>query len=283
MDAKRLEAVANVDGALWGFERLARFNAGCVGSLVPQGFERYARIFHPGWRVEEQRRIPVRWGDMAACTGRHAHPLMHWDTISPPNTMDNAGVERPDEGTMPRDVALPLRDILLRHTRGDPCWLGVWSGYGRGYRAHVPQPVASFDSGGGREWDLFRASLREAFLPVIGPPFEQTANLIWDAERSWWLTTDIEFDSSYIGGDEPLIEALLGSDKLETWPVAAEDGIADPDPFNPDTLGPLPTKRRPPWRWSWRDVRLSLPQFGFHSNERRQVFFSPRKRRDKER
>ena len=274
-----LEAVANVDGALWGFERIASFKAARVGSLVPQGFDRYARIFHPGWRMEGQRRVPVRWGDMAACTGRRAHALMHWDAIAPPHMTET---EPPDEGTMPREVALPLLDIFLRHTRRGPCWLGVWSGYGRdSYRAHVPQPAASFDSGGGREWDLFRAPLDEAFLPVIGPPFEQTANLIWDANRSWWLTTDIEFNSSYIGGGELLIQALLDSDELETWPVAAADGIADPDPLNPDTLSPLSTRRPPPWRWSWREIRLSLPQFRVHTTERRSTVFRPRKRRDK--
>lgn len=271
-----MHSVANVDGALWGFERVAPFNSYSVGSLVPQGFDRYARILHPGWRIEEQRRVPVRWGDMAARTGRRAHALMHWSTIAPPNMTE---IEPPDEGTIPRDVALPLRDILLRHTSRDPCWLGVWSGYGReSYRAHVPQPVASFDSGGGREWDLFRAPLREAFLPVIGCPFVQRANLVWDANRSWWLTTDIDLNSSYIGGGEPLIEALLGSDKLETWPVAAEDGIADPDPFNPDTLVPLSAKRPPPWRWWWR---LSLPEFGFRAAKKGPVFFRQRKRRGK--
>ena len=94
---------------------------------------------------------------------------------------------------------------------------------------------------------------------------EQTANLIWDADRSWWLTTDIDLNSSYIGGGEPLIEALLRSDKLETWPVASEDGRFDPDPFNPAPPDPPPTERFPPswlplWQRLWLEFRLGLPE-----------------------
>lgn len=116
---------------------------------------------------------------------------------------------------------------------------------------------------------------------------EQTANLIWDADRSWWLTTDIDLNSSYIGGGEPLIEALLRSDKLETWPVASEDGRFDPDPFNPAPPDPPPTERFPPswlplWRRLWLEFRIGLPKFRFHSASaaRGHVVFRPRKNRD---
>ena len=216
--------------------------------------------------MEGQRRVPVRWGDMAAYTGSRAHALMCWWEIALMNMMGDAEIESPDQGTIPRDVALPLRDILLRHTGRDPCWLGVWSWYSlfEDYQAHVPQPIASFHSRGEREWDLFRAPLDEVFLPVIGRSFVQTANLVWDADRSWWLTTDKDFHSSYIGGGDPLIEAVLGSYKLETWPVAVEDKLAE-------------TRRR----YWWREFKLSLPQFGFHIAERRSAVFRPRKRRDK--
>lgn len=191
---------------------------------MPRGFDLYARVFNPGWRSVGGRRAAVRWAEMAAHTGCRAHPLMQWDKIASP-TMRGMNVDRPDEGTLPPVVSSPLQEILSRHTESDACYLGVWRGFGWTYRAQVPD-TKSVDEGGGREWDLFRASLK-----MIGFRFfercDQTANLIWAEDRSWWLTMDIDLNSSYIGGSGPLIEALLASRELEVWPAVLADNITN--------------------------------------------------------
>jgi hypothetical protein len=51
-----------------------------VLSVVPAGFEAYARIFHPAGRDDEPG--PVRWRDVAAANGRAAHPGMQWPSIT---------------------------------------------------------------------------------------------------------------------------------------------------------------------------------------------------------
>ena len=256
-----LEAVSDVQAALWGFERLAPFNAYSVGSLVPQGFERYARILHPGWRIEERRRLPVRWSEMASCTESQSHALMQWKKIAAPN-MGDAEVLAPDEGTIPVAVSSHLANILSLRT-DCRCWLGVWGGYGGGYSEHVPQPTKSVDTGA-RHWDLFRAPLRAAFRPFFC--WGYTANLIWSDDRGWWLTTDIDLNSSYIGGNASLIEALLGSDELETWPASPDDDITwDSDKINFRSFssatadsGSQGECRMP---WSWRRTILSALPF----------------------
>src|ERR1019366_4600491 len=50
-----------------------------VLSLVPAGFEAYARIFHPAARAEAPTR--VRWQEVATANGRVAHPAMQWPSI----------------------------------------------------------------------------------------------------------------------------------------------------------------------------------------------------------
>ena len=208
---------------LRGFKRLASFFEHRVGSIVPEGFEGYARVFHPAWRVEAERRVPLRWTDLANYSGAKPHSLMQWRNISVPS-MRGAKVELPDSGTLPSEVSRPLQDILSRHLEQDYCWLGVWPGFGGCgcYRKHVP-PTLAIDMGP-REWDLFRAP-----LSMMDTPFydysDQTANLIWCDGPGWWATPGIELDSTYIGGDRKLIEDILESPALEAFPVSPDDDI----------------------------------------------------------
>ena len=54
----------------WLSPRLGPFGA-AVGSLVPRGFEAYARVLHPMYDVDH---APVSWAEVAATTGRVLHP-----------------------------------------------------------------------------------------------------------------------------------------------------------------------------------------------------------------
>ena len=236
-----LTPVQNIQGAMRQFERLAPFNAGCVGSLVPKEFQRYARIFHPAWRVDRGQRIALRWADMAEYTEATPHALMQWNSISAP-TMRGAEVEPPYEGTLPRAVSQPLRDILERHSAGADCWLGVWAGLGG--RSEKGAPVTATIDTGHREWALYRAPLSMIDTPLYagsGRSPRQTANLIWCEDPGWWIHTEIDLNTTYIGGDEQLIQAVLESAALEAWPVSADDDIT----IHADTVNSVaPATRR---------------------------------------
>lgn len=58
--AEDLSVTESVVGGLLPFSREAGLR---VGNVVPQGFEAYARIFHPASRYFPERResAPVRW------------------------------------------------------------------------------------------------------------------------------------------------------------------------------------------------------------------------------
>ena len=60
----------------------------------------------------------------------------------------------------------------------------------------------------------------------------QTANLIWCEDLSWWVATDIDLVTTYIGGGKTLIRDILDSPELESWPAAPDDDVT----FEADTV-----------------------------------------------
>lgn len=269
-----IEPIEDLEDIRWGFDRISQFEFARVGSLVPVGFEQYARIFHPGLRVVGERRIrrewsnipkegmrfvqlvrgkkkipksiqtfvgydteklhePVRWSEMAAYTHKRTHALMQWEKIAAP-TMHGNEVEIPAGGTVPPTVVTPLQEVLLKHTVSTTCLIGVWRGWGDPYIAGVPK-TKSIDAPPftGREWDLFRVPLVNMEFKFFGKQNDQTANIFWAEDRSWWINNDIDLNTTYIGGDVSLIEAVLASKELEVWPADVNDYVTiDSDTIN---------------------------------------------------
>jgi hypothetical protein len=52
--------------------------ASSVLSVVPVGFQAYARIFHPAQRRDGVGWQPLSWREVAAANGRVAHRAMQW-------------------------------------------------------------------------------------------------------------------------------------------------------------------------------------------------------------
>ncbi len=135
--------------ARWLVERLTTFGADVL-SIVPSGFEAYARVFHPASRVTytsdggarsfSDVSEPLRWSEVAALTERRAHRAMQWPSIQGANpslhdyTVLKAGdvvVEGPEEGSLPIEVARALWPVLEPHTKTrEVCFFAVWEGFG---------------------------------------------------------------------------------------------------------------------------------------------------------
>jgi hypothetical protein len=69
-----LVAAADARAADWLVAGVRCFDY-TVGSIVPAGFEAYARVFHPAWRVDGTGRKRVRWSGVAAARGRVMNPV----------------------------------------------------------------------------------------------------------------------------------------------------------------------------------------------------------------
>lgn len=251
-----------------------RFRTGC--RIVRAGRVRgLPRLFHPAGSGYPDDR-DVRWAEVAASTGRTFHAGTHWPHVAfvsevrdendlqrpPPGAPWGA---RPEEGSLDRDAIERLSDRLRPHTSTPhSCWFAFWDGWG------MPFPLTSsarsrFGRGKGQEppeepgikelkerWDapkfsipgrdllLFTGSLDDAiegfYEPIRGPHF-QSAYFWWPDDRAWFVATEIDSDSSYIGGSSVCIEALVGDASLEALEVSIDQSVQwDSDTINPNPM-----------------------------------------------
>src|SRR5215831_8033323 len=77
MQSDDLKVIDSAASGAWVRPRLGG-EFGAVTLQVPEGFEAYARIFHPAWDSEWN---PVRWADVAKACGTTVHREMQWHAI----------------------------------------------------------------------------------------------------------------------------------------------------------------------------------------------------------
>ncbi len=231
-----------------------------VGSLLPAGFEAYARVLHPAaqWRGGEPR--AVTWAEVAQANKRRLHRLVQFDAL--------IGVDRDEQsdyavatGEIPDEVQGPFFELLSRHTDDpDDCWFGLWDGWGglgsdpsattlvltepgdptpHVQRTSPPYPPEVIDgpriSLPGREYILLRGP-----LSGIGEVRDELwPSLVWPGDRAWCVATDIDLDSTYVGGSAALIAELLDDLRLETWTAQIEDRVD----VGADEINPKPRSR----------------------------------------
>lgn len=92
-----------------------------------------------------------------------------------------------------------------------------------------------------RAYYLFRGPLEAVpAFATAGTPWV-APNLWWPDDRSWCVATDIDLDSTYVGGTRECIDALLSGPALEVFPSQIDDRIdVGADELNPA----IPSLRR---------------------------------------
>lgn len=225
----------NADEAAWIAGLVGPFASG-VGGLVPRVFGAYARVFHPAhaWDGSE-----VRWATVAASSGRTMHALAEFIALSP-EVRTSAGhpvLQPPSDGELPPTTLATLVDDFARYTSTpDDCHFGVWEGYGgaaaalhRAAKLRLPE----------RTYLLLRGPLRGVqdigWQWDSGSFHQRSPNLMWPSDRAWFLASEIDLDSTFVGGSAELVAALIADPGLEAWPVSPADPItADSDLINRD-------------------------------------------------
>lgn len=241
---------------------------GALGSVtgnVPDRFAAYARILHPATGPEGK---PVRWEQVAREVGRTVHPLVQWDALVGANRYrheepDWPGGE-PNWGEFPLELLAPLCELLERHTATpERSFFAVWTSHLTGPSAtwfareegeefQPPKPAApafsleefrraTIDHGGGREYQVIGAPLRlvREVSASVGPERLRAVspNMIWPQDRAWFVATEIDFDSTLVGGSAELIGQILGDPTFEAFPIGPRDLLTwTADKVNP----PLP-------------------------------------------
>lgn len=215
---------------------------GTVCSVVPARYPAYARVFHPGYSPDGD---PVTWESVARATGHRMHSLAQWHAlIGSPNPDDlsdsNWSGEQPDRGALPRQVWTPLSHIIAREMHlSEECLCAIWTGWeafgawlaqlaigSPGSAEKVGLPYLSLPPFAGRDYLLIRTKLESVERVVEIEAIEMLPSMIWPEERSWFLATDIDFDSTLVGGSERLIHAIVSGNDIEAWQVNPDDSLA---------------------------------------------------------
>jgi hypothetical protein len=223
----------------WIAERLAPFEACLVASVIPPGFEAYARLLHPVRASLAKGVRTVRWREIAAWSGVPLQPDSQFHSIAMPETAPPGPPpwkgQGPERGSLDMADAQVLLELLAPRTRtpGD-CRFCLWDGWGWDSAMYVavpgepmmpaPDPVPPEVRYGprvqlpGRDYLLYTGPI-DAALAFAGST-GQTPNLWWPADRAWCVASEIDLCWSYVGGSASLIAELLADPRLEALPAA---------------------------------------------------------------
>lgn len=232
-----LRAETDVERARGALDALGPF--GTFAGIVPPVFDAAVRILHP---VDGPDGRPVRWRDVAEVAGTVLHPLAQWERLVGLHA-DEYGPPR--TGVLPLDELAALAGVLARHTStpGD-CLAAFWEGFGvltGGTSVRFvsvrgdPEPPSWIDdtrptgwehpeiaaAGGielpGRDCLLFSLDVRaladrrwareSGFADAAGLTV-QTPTALWPEDLAWYLASEIDFDSTVIGGSRALVDAV---------------------------------------------------------------------------
>lgn len=222
----------------WIGTRLAPYRADTgtrVGHLVPRGFAAYARVLH---RASDGADGLRRWADVAAAHGTVVHPLAQFWRLVRWTGEPWAAQGQDDWGSMDgrldREQLPALLEVLAAHTDGGTeaeVVAALWEGYGGPEVLAAPRLELP-----GRAYLLFRGPMRGVlgfFTAGQSGFWGQTPNLLWPADRTWCVATEIDLDSTVVGGPRPLVDAVVADATLEAFEVHADDSLAfDGDAIN---------------------------------------------------
>ena len=221
-----------LEETLWPWENPDTGRGTRVGGLVPDGYSSYTRIFHPAIERVGREELRFRWSTIAERNGRKIHPEMRfWRIAGMPEPYPHPRWEvRPEEGSLPVDECRVIIETLSEHTSTPGrCYFFIWEGWGHVNHRLFSEARLRFKF---LNYLVFTGTIESIFsLGEIGYPAFQSPNIWWPDGRAWCVATDIDMDSTYVGGTDDCIQDLLGCRGLEVLPAdinARIDPAGDP-------------------------------------------------------
>lgn len=247
------------DGAVAGVWIKPRLDGefGAVTLQVPKGFEAYARVFHPAYDAEWN---PASWTEVAEACGTTPHGEMQWHAIvGQPTYQPNNDSKWPGQEPSVGEMDIPLLDalceILAAHaTNPTRCFFGLCTidSWGDVFskaelrdhrllklplgRDHIvlagplSAVVQILDERGGLSFAMHEEgseSPSKGELAELLKPGRAAPNLIWPDDDSWLVVSEVDFDSTLVGGSGELVDAIVASPKLEAWQVEPTTSLAE--------------------------------------------------------
>ena len=248
---------ASAEPARWLTDRVDLWGPDWVTNMVGPGFEAYARLLHP---LADEPGGPT-WAEVARANGHIMHPSVQWDKIrwpGPFNPKDPrlGGRGHPGDphwGDLDAWALEALCAVLAGHTTTpQTCYFAVWDGCGAlrepgpgssitAYRGPGPKPAPPKPAP--REWQLdlsgprFPMPRRSTFYLFEGHVSEavrigrwanekwflpKSPHFFWPADHAWCVGTEVDDDSTFIGGSRELIDELCASASLEVLQITPD-------------------------------------------------------------
>jgi hypothetical protein len=222
---------SSVANAEWVRDRLTAPNGSCVTSVVPAGFDAYARILHPASAVDGTGEHPVSWAEVAASSGLELRDDACFHSVALP---PQAGPGLAPSCRPPRRGSLGAAETgalvgVLRAATSTPerCCFWLWEGYAWQGGVGDPIPAGVLDgprvSLSRRDY-VFYSGPAEAATTVAEPEV-QTANLWWPEDRAWCVVSDIDLPWTYVAGTDETVAVLLAAPGLEVLRARPEDPV----------------------------------------------------------
>jgi hypothetical protein len=270
MQSGSLNVVDGVSVGAWIKPRLSG-GAGAVTCEVPSGFAAYARIFHPAigqdgsrvrWAEVAKARGTVAHREMQwhALLG-FSSPKELGVSYGPGCAIGRAGIRGdPPTGQMDVKDLDALCEVLGCTADGRHCYFGLCTiqGWRASFAPEELKPLLRLPWGRDyivlagslsavdeifRDWSNANSGHRKLVArkghgrsPSRARPdgrVREAPNLIWPADHTWYLASEVDFDSTLVGGSADLIKAIVDSPDLEAWQVEPTDSLAwDADKIN---------------------------------------------------
>lgn len=230
----KLETALRPVDWLSGLDRSAK-----VEGIVPTGFESYLRILHKGHpaEIDGPNHISspeVSWEVVASALGHRLSPETIWAELSgaygDPASVPGVGtVYPPEEGRLDAAGFRALARVLVKATDG-PFFAAFWAGWepvledSASARAIRHGDTVSIQ---GEHYVLYSLESRELAdaswmqAPAFGWAEGNglTPNYLWPADGSWCLGTNIDLDSSILGGPAFVLSEVEALPELEALHV----------------------------------------------------------------
>jgi hypothetical protein len=242
-----LHAETDPERSRWVLDALGPF--GTFEGIVPPLFDAAVRILHP---ATDEAGEPLRWREVAERAGTVLHPLAQWDDLS---RRDDRRFGAPRLGQLDLDELAAVADVLAGATATpERCSAAFWEGTGvlgtvaivavgardgseelpawhgddrATGREHPAVAAAESIALPQRESLLFSLDVRaltdpawareSGFADATGA-IVQTPIALWPDDRAWYLASEIDLDSTLIGGSEQLVDRIL---------ALADDGVIE--------------------------------------------------------
>jgi hypothetical protein len=220
-----ITAVAADEEVAWllpGLSAPSRARVHHVDELLPQGYGRYLRLFHPfvPWASEPAEAVPKgsrrSWQSLAQEAGVTFHSELSWRSLEPVVPLVTDGGRRYSvyEGQLESFTANRLLTALVATGPAQPVFF-VYSHPGCLIATPNHEPLAF--RGLAEELDV----VREAAGQAPGPTY------IWPEDRRWLVTTDADLVSTYVACDIEAAESLMADGELEVLAVTRNTRIDD--------------------------------------------------------